>query len=57
MYTYAFAFFVETQNNNYDIFVGNQKDLENATEKLSQFLENHQGELSKHQSVLTDMYK
>lgn len=38
MYTYAFAFYLEKDNQSM-IFEDNQKDLEMATEQLSEFLE------------------
>ncbi|VDK61019.1 unnamed protein product [Gongylonema pulchrum] len=38
MYTYAFAFYLE-KNNQSVIFEDNQRDLEHATEQLSEFLE------------------
>ncbi|VDO05347.1 unnamed protein product [Haemonchus placei] len=38
MYTYAFAYYLK-RDNNAEIFEGNQRDLEMATEQLSQFLE------------------
>lgn len=38
MYTYVFAFYLE-KNNQSQIFEENQKDLENATEILSEYLE------------------
>ena len=38
MYTYAFAYYL-VKNNKACIFEDNQKDLENATEKLSEYLE------------------
>lgn len=38
MYTYVFAFYLK-RNNHCDIFEDNQKDLENATEQLSEYLE------------------
>ncbi|KAI1731489.1 IBR domain, a half RING-finger domain-containing protein [Ditylenchus destructor] len=38
MYTYAFAYYLQ-QNNNTKIFEDNQQDLELATEQLSEFLE------------------
>jgi len=38
MYTYAFAYYLK-KNNQSAIFEDNQKDLESATEKLSEFLE------------------
>eukprot|EP00051_Salpingoeca_urceolata_P027519 m.481836 g.481836 ORF g.481836 m.481836 type:complete len:517 (-) comp22339_c0_seq1:123-1673(-) len=37
-YTYVFAFYLK-KNNQGEIFEGNQKDLENATELLSEYLE------------------
>lgn len=38
MYTYVFAYYLR-KNNQSVIFEDNQKDLESATEKLSEFLE------------------
>lgn len=38
MYTYAFAFYLR-KNNNTLIFEDNQRDLEMATETLSEYLE------------------
>lgn len=38
MYTYVFAYYLR-KNNQSVIFEANQKDLENATECLSQYLE------------------
>ena len=38
MYTYVFAFYVK-KNNQCAIFLTNQKDVESATEKLSEYLE------------------
>ena len=38
MYTYAFAFYLKS-NNQSQIFEGNQGDLERATEELSEYLE------------------
>jgi len=38
MYTYVFAYYLR-KNNQCDIFEENQKDLESATEKLSEYLE------------------
>lgn len=38
MYTYVFAFYLR-KNNQSQIFEDNQKDLENATEQLSEYLE------------------
>lgn len=38
MYTYVFAFYL-IKNNQSIIFEDNQKDLESATEKLSEYLE------------------
>jgi len=38
MYTYVFAFYLK-RNNQSHIFEDNQKDLENATEQLSEYLE------------------
>ena len=38
MYTYAFAYYLE-KNNQVHIFEDNQKDLEAATEQLSEYLE------------------
>jgi len=38
MYTYVFAYYLK-KNNNQQIFEDNQKDLETATEQLSEYLE------------------
>lgn len=38
MYTYAFAFYLQKDNQS-EIFEDNQRDLEHATEQLSEFLE------------------
>lgn len=38
MFTYVFAFYLK-KNNQSIIFEDNQKDLENATEQLSEYLE------------------
>merc|ERR1712032_1559749 len=38
MYTYVFAYYLK-KNNNQQIFEDNQKDLESATEQLSEYLE------------------
>lgn len=38
MYTYVFAYYLR-KNNQSVIFEDNQRDLESATEKLSEFLE------------------
>lgn len=38
MYTYAFAYYLK-RDNHAEIFEGNQRDLEMATEQLSHFLE------------------
>ena len=38
MFTYVFAFYLQ-KNNQSMMFEDNQKDLENATEKLSEYLE------------------
>lgn len=38
MYTYVFAYYLR-KNNQSQIFEDNQKDLETATEKLSEYLE------------------
>jgi len=38
MYTYVFAFYL-IKNNQSVIFEDNQRDLESATEKLSEYLE------------------
>ncbi len=38
MYTYVFAFYLSKTNDS-AIFEDNQKDLESATEKLSEYLE------------------
>lgn len=38
MYTYVFAYYLK-KNNQSLIFEDNQKDLESATEKLSEYLE------------------
>lgn len=38
MYTYVFAYYLK-KNNQSMIFEDNQKDLESATEKLSEYLE------------------
>ena len=48
-YTYAFAYYLK-KNNHTQIFEDNQRDLEMATEKLSEFLER---DIS--HSVVTDM--
>ncbi|CAJ0949695.1 unnamed protein product, partial [Mesorhabditis belari] len=39
MYTYAFAFYLVKDDNQSIIFEDNQRDLEMATEQLSEFLE------------------
>ena len=38
MYSYAFAFYLK-KNNQVEIFEDNQKDLDHATETLSEYLE------------------
>lgn len=54
MYTYAFAFYLQKDNQSV-IFEENQRDLEHATEQLSEFLErdlDHENLVSLKQKVI-----
>ncbi|ODV90915.1 hypothetical protein CANCADRAFT_113366 [Tortispora caseinolytica NRRL Y-17796] len=54
MWTYAFAFYLE-RNNNTHIFENNQQDLELAVEKLSEMFERNTSELATKRLELLDM--
>lgn len=57
MHTYVFGFFLRNENNEYNIFLENQKDLESATEGLSELLEKNIDSIYDIRSQLTDSYK